>query len=32
MTRNASKNRPAKLLAVFVTDRGERELVLPDTK
>lgn len=32
MTRNASKNRPAKLLAVFVTDRGERELVLPDTQ
>ena len=32
VTRNASKDKPAKLLAVFVTDRDDRELVLPDTR
>jgi quercetin dioxygenase-like cupin family protein len=32
VTRNASKDKPAKLLAVFVADQGERELVLPDRK
>jgi quercetin dioxygenase-like cupin family protein len=32
VTRNASKDKPARLLAVFVTDQGERELVLPDTR
>jgi quercetin dioxygenase-like cupin family protein len=30
VTRNTSKDKPANLLAVFVTDQGERELVLPD--
>jgi len=32
VTRNASKDKPAKLLAVFVTDPDDRELVLPDTR
>lgn len=32
VTRNASKDKPAKLLAVFVTDRDDRELVLPATR
>jgi quercetin dioxygenase-like cupin family protein len=32
VTRNASKDKPAKLLAVFVADQRERELVLPDRK
>ena len=32
VTRNASKDKPAKLLAVFVTNRDDRELVLPDTR
>jgi quercetin dioxygenase-like cupin family protein len=32
VARNASKDKPAKLLAVFVADRGERELVLPDAR
>jgi quercetin dioxygenase-like cupin family protein len=32
VARNASKDKPAKLLAVFVADEGERELVLPDTR
>ena len=31
VSRNASKTEPAKLLAIFVVDRGERQLVLPDT-
>ncbi|KGF78946.1 cupin [Massilia sp. JS1662] len=29
VTRNASKDKPATLLAVFVLDEGERKLVLP---
>jgi quercetin dioxygenase-like cupin family protein len=29
VTRNASKDKPAKLLAVFVMDEGEQQLVLP---
>jgi quercetin dioxygenase-like cupin family protein len=32
VTRNASKDKPAKLLAVFVTDPDDRELVLPATR
>ena len=32
ISRNASKSRPAKLLAVFVTNSGNDELVLPDSK
>jgi quercetin dioxygenase-like cupin family protein len=32
VTRNASKDRPATLLAVFVLDEGERKLVLPAAK
>ena len=32
VTRNPSKDKPAKLLAVFVADQDERALVLPDTK
>jgi quercetin dioxygenase-like cupin family protein len=32
VSRNASKDKPARLLAVFVADAGERELVLPDRK
>lgn len=32
VARNASKDKPAKLLAVFVTDRDDRELVLPATR
>jgi quercetin dioxygenase-like cupin family protein len=30
VSRNASKTEPAKLLAVFVLDPGERQMVLPD--
>ena len=29
VTRNASKDKPARLLAVFIADPGERQLVLP---
>jgi quercetin dioxygenase-like cupin family protein len=32
VSRNASSTRPAKLLAVFVTDSGRGRLVLPDTR
>lgn len=32
VARNASKDKPARLLAVFVADRDERELVLPDRR
>jgi quercetin dioxygenase-like cupin family protein len=32
VTRNASKDKPAKLLAVFVADKGERALVQPDRR
>ncbi|HJV26740.1 MAG TPA: cupin domain-containing protein [Aromatoleum sp.] len=32
VARNASKERPAKLLAIFVTDSGEQQLVFPDAK
>ena len=32
ISRNASKSRPAKLLAVFVMNSGKGELVLPDSK
>jgi quercetin dioxygenase-like cupin family protein len=32
VTRNASKDKPARLLAMFVTDQGDHELVLPDTR
>jgi quercetin dioxygenase-like cupin family protein len=32
VTRNASKDKPAKLLAVFVADQGEPKLVLPDSR
>lgn len=32
VARNASKDKPAKLLAVFVTDQDDRELVLPATR
>ncbi len=30
VSRNASKTKPAKILAVFVLDAGERQLVFPD--
>ena len=30
VSRNASKTEPAKLLAIFVMDPGERQVVLPD--
>jgi len=32
VTRNSSKEKPAKLLAVFVADQGERQLVFPDAR
>jgi quercetin dioxygenase-like cupin family protein len=32
ISRNASRTRPAKLLAVFVKDSGEGKLVFPDTR
>lgn len=32
VSRNASKTKPAKLLAIFVLDPGERQLVIPDPK
>jgi quercetin dioxygenase-like cupin family protein len=32
VSRNASKDKPAKLLAVFVSDKDERELVQPDAR
>jgi len=32
ISRNASRTRPAKLLAVFVKNSGKSELVLPDSK
>jgi quercetin dioxygenase-like cupin family protein len=32
VTRNRSKDKPATLLAVFVLDEGEQQLVLPDAK
>jgi quercetin dioxygenase-like cupin family protein len=32
VTRNPSKDKPAKLLAIFVADQGERELVFPDAR
>ena len=32
VSRNASRTRPAKLLAVFVKNTGNDELVLPDPK
>jgi quercetin dioxygenase-like cupin family protein len=32
VSRNASKTKPAKLLAIFVVDPGERQLVLPNPK
>jgi quercetin dioxygenase-like cupin family protein len=32
VSRNASKDKPAKLLAVFVADKDERVLVQPDAK
>jgi quercetin dioxygenase-like cupin family protein len=32
VTRNPSKDTPAKLLVVFITDPDERQLVLPDRK
>ena len=32
MTRNPSKDTPARLLVVFITDPDERQLVLPDRK
>jgi quercetin dioxygenase-like cupin family protein len=32
VTRNASKDKPATLLAVFVLDEGEQKLVLPAAK
>jgi quercetin dioxygenase-like cupin family protein len=32
VSRNASKDKPAKLLAVFVADEGQRELVFPDAR
>jgi quercetin dioxygenase-like cupin family protein len=32
VSRNASKDKPAKLLAVFVADEGEHELVFPDSR
>jgi quercetin dioxygenase-like cupin family protein len=32
VSRNASKTAPAKLLAIFVMDPGEKQLVFPDAK
>jgi quercetin dioxygenase-like cupin family protein len=32
VSRNARKTKPAKLLAIFVVGRGERQLKFPDTK
>ena len=32
VSRNASKTKPAKLLAIFIVDPGERQLVFPDPK
>jgi quercetin dioxygenase-like cupin family protein len=32
VSRNASKTKPAKLLAIFILDSGERQLVVPDPK
>ncbi len=32
VSRNASKTKPAKLLAIFVLDSGERQVVFPDPK
>lgn len=32
VSRNASKTQPAKLLAIFVMDSGEKQLVVPDAK
>lgn len=32
VTRNPSKDTPARLLVVFITDPDERQLVLPDRK
>lgn len=32
ISRNASRTRPAKMLAVFVKDSGKGELVLPDAR
>ena len=32
VSRNASKTKPAKLLAVFVVDQGTSQLVFPDSK
>ncbi len=32
VSRNASKTKPAKLLAIFVVDPSERQLKFPDTK
>jgi quercetin dioxygenase-like cupin family protein len=32
VSRNASKDKPAKLLAIFVTDPGEHQLVFPEAK
>jgi quercetin dioxygenase-like cupin family protein len=32
VSRNASKTEPAKLLAIFVMDPAERQLVTPDPK
>ncbi|HET6161167.1 MAG TPA: cupin domain-containing protein [Dongiaceae bacterium] len=32
VSRNASKTEPAKLLAIFVMDPGERQVVFPDAK
>ncbi|HEV8260772.1 MAG TPA: cupin domain-containing protein [Burkholderiales bacterium] len=32
VSRNASKTSPAKLLAIFVMDPGERQVVFPDAK
>jgi len=32
VSRNASTTEPAKLLAIFVLDPGERQMVFPDAK
>jgi quercetin dioxygenase-like cupin family protein len=32
VTRNPSKKKPARLLVIFVTDPGERQLVIPDAR
>ena len=32
VSRNASKTKPAKLLAVFVADSGTSQLTIPDPK